>query len=68
VRRLQRAYVELWVNVLTKVDPTLSAEDARTRAHATFGLLNSTPHSAAARDAVAVGPTLIRMARAALAV
>jgi AcrR family transcriptional regulator len=68
VRRLQRAYVELWVNVLIEVDPTLSPEDARTRAHATFGLLNSTPHSAAARDAVAVGPTLIRMARAALAV
>jgi AcrR family transcriptional regulator len=68
VRRLQRAYVELWVNVIIRVKPTLTPEDARTRAHAVFGLLNSTPHSAAARDAVAVGPTLILMARAALAV
>ena len=68
VRRLQRAYVELWVDVLTDVDPSLSLEDARTRAHAVFGLLNSTPHIAAARDAVAVAPTLLLMARAALAV
>jgi AcrR family transcriptional regulator len=68
VRRLQRSYVELWVVVLTNVDPTLSPEDARTRAHAVFGLLNSTPHSAAARDALAVGPTLRLMAHAALSV
>ena len=46
VRRLQRDYVELWAGVLRRLDPELPAEVARTRAHATFGLLNSTPPSA----------------------
>jgi AcrR family transcriptional regulator len=46
VRRLQRGYVELWVAVLRELDPDLGVDAARTRAHATFGLLNSTPHSA----------------------
>jgi len=46
VRRLQRGYVEIWVSVLTGLDPELSLPEARIRAHATFGLLNSTPHSA----------------------
>jgi hypothetical protein len=48
VRRLQRRYVELWVDVLRQLDPMLSPDVARTRAHAVFGLLNSTPHSARA--------------------
>ena len=46
VRRLQRAYVELWVAQLRAVHPDLSARQARAMAHATFGLINSTPHSA----------------------
>lgn len=46
VRRLQRTYVELWTDVLCRVDPALSRDTARLRAHAVFGLLNSTPHSA----------------------
>ena len=46
VRRLQRTYVELWTDVLCRVDPALTRETARLRAHAVFGLLNSTPHSA----------------------
>lgn len=46
VRRLQRDYVELWVGVLRELDPELTPDAARTRAHAAFGLLNSTPHSA----------------------
>ncbi|MCE5292597.1 MAG: TetR/AcrR family transcriptional regulator [Nocardiaceae bacterium] len=46
VRRTQRQYVELWVGVLCALGPELSEADARTRAHAVFGLLNSTPHSA----------------------
>ena len=44
VRELQRTYVELWVDVLEK----LREEDRgalRVRAHAVFGLINSTPHS-----------------------
>lgn len=45
VRRLQRGYVELWARALREVDPALSDEVARLRAHAVFGLLNSTPHT-----------------------
>ena len=50
VRSLQRQYVELWVGVARDVFPGLG-EEARPAVHAVFGLLNSTPHSAA------VGPT-----------
>lgn len=65
VRRLQRAYVEIWVDVVREAYPgfddgaaaaaaapeTSRDGEARARAavHAVFGLLNSTPHSAAAR-------------------
>jgi AcrR family transcriptional regulator len=45
VRRAQRQYVEIWVDVLRKLDRALSEADARVMAHATFGLLNSTPHA-----------------------
>ncbi|MBX3194829.1 MAG: TetR family transcriptional regulator [Microbacteriaceae bacterium] len=60
VRTLQRTYVELWVGVLAR----LSGEPVaalRSRAHAAFGLMNSTPHSTAASPAL-----LSRMALAAL--
>jgi AcrR family transcriptional regulator len=45
VRRSQRQYVEIWVDVLRRLNPALGEADARLMAHATFGLLNSTPHS-----------------------
>jgi AcrR family transcriptional regulator len=45
VRKSQRQYVEIWVQVQRDLDPTLGEDDARLMAHATFGLLNSTPHS-----------------------
>lgn len=45
VRRQQRQYVEIWVQVLRRRDPGLNDTDARLTAHATFGLLNSTSHS-----------------------
>jgi AcrR family transcriptional regulator len=45
VRRAQRQYVEIWVGVLRRVHSDLDEADARLMAHATFGLLNSTPHS-----------------------
>jgi len=64
VRALQRRYVEVWVTTLqetVKVDePT-----ARAAAHAVFGLINSTPHSAHLdRDQMA--SLLTRMALASL--
>ena len=46
VRSLQRRYVELWVDQLRQVHHDLTPKRARAMAHATFGLLNSTPHSA----------------------
>ena len=45
VRKAQRQYVEIWVDVLRRLDGALDEADARLMAHATFGLLNSTPHS-----------------------
>ena len=45
VRQLQRQYVEIWVGVLRDVDPSLSDDEARIKAHAGFGALNSTPHT-----------------------
>jgi AcrR family transcriptional regulator len=46
VRELQRSYVEVWVDVLCQVHPELERPTARAAAHAVFGLINSTPHSA----------------------
>jgi AcrR family transcriptional regulator len=51
VRRAQRQYVEIWVDVLTKLNDSLREADARLMAHAAFGLLNSTPHSVKPGDA-----------------
>ncbi|MED7952711.1 TetR/AcrR family transcriptional regulator [Streptomyces sp. BE303] len=49
VRRLQRGYVELWVDVVRQAYPSLAAPAAepvaRAAVHAVFGLINSTPHS-----------------------
>ena len=66
VRRLQRAYVELWAEVLVRLEPDLPPAVARLRAHAVLGLLNSTPYSGAGRGEAR--RELVRMARAALAV
>jgi len=45
VRTLQLSYVEAWVDVLAKLHPDTEITELRMRAHATFGLINSTPHS-----------------------
>jgi AcrR family transcriptional regulator len=45
VRKAQRQYVEIWVDVLRQLNSELNEDDARLMAHAYFGLLNSTPHS-----------------------
>jgi len=46
VRAAQRAYVEIWVDLLADLHPDEPAAARRTRAHAAFGLMNSTPYSA----------------------
>jgi AcrR family transcriptional regulator len=66
VRRLQRLYVEVWAEALRQVRPGLSEAEARSRAHACFGLLNSTPHSAVGLDEPALREELSTMALAAL--
>jgi len=68
VRRLQREYVEIWVGCLREAVAGTAVEVARSAVHATFGLINSTPHSAGRRG---VGPAhlaglLERMALGAL--
>ncbi|MBU4465155.1 MAG: TetR/AcrR family transcriptional regulator [Actinobacteria bacterium] len=45
VRRLQHEYVDVWVAVLKELHPDRSGADLRVRAHACFGLMNSTPYS-----------------------
>ena len=71
VRALQRTYVELWVDVLGRLQPDVERSILRTKAHATFGLINSTPHSsgggsARGSDRANTRAVLERMAAAAL--
>jgi AcrR family transcriptional regulator len=66
IRRLQRLYVEEWVTVLSELSPHAAPAGLRTAVHATFGLLNSTPHSASELPAEATAELLHAMARAAL--
>jgi AcrR family transcriptional regulator len=51
VRRLQRSYIELWVEQLQAIRPALDRAEAQARVRAVFGLLNSTPRSARLPDA-----------------
>lgn len=63
VRRLQRRYVEIWVDVLQALHEE-SVDISRTKAHAVFGLLNSTPRIRG--SATATHNTLHALARTAL--
>lgn len=65
VRRLQRAYVEIWVGAIRDAVPGTDEQHARSAAHAVFGLINSTPHSARL-DHDEMAALLTRMATAAL--
>jgi AcrR family transcriptional regulator len=65
VRRLQRRYVEVWVAVLARLLPGTDAALCRARAHAVFGLINSTPHSAGRLGRPAMAALLADMAWAA---
>src|ERR671933_724791 len=65
VRRLQRRYVEVWVAVLARLHPAAGAATCRARAHAVFGLINSTPHSAGRLPRPAMAVLLTDMAWAA---
>lgn len=67
VRRLQRAYIELWMQTLAPLVDA-DAEELRLRVQACFGLINSTPHStrAATRAHSATATVLAAMAESAL--
>src|SRR3954467_5398269 len=65
VRRLQRRYVEIWVGVLALLHPAADAVTSRAWAHAVFGLINSTPHSAGRLGRPAMAALLADMAWAA---
>jgi AcrR family transcriptional regulator len=45
VRALQRQYVEVWVRAIRDAVPGLEEREARSAAHAVFGLINSTPYN-----------------------
>jgi AcrR family transcriptional regulator len=65
VRALQRRYVEVWVETIRRTVPDVDEPTARAAAHAVFGLINSTPHSAHL-DRGQMAALLGRMALAAL--
>jgi AcrR family transcriptional regulator len=67
VRSLQREYVDLWADRLREVHSGLRPDSARAMAHAAFGLINSTPHSALLPDA-RMRELLSQMAYAALGI
>lgn len=65
VRGLQLSYIDIWVDVVRRLRDDLDAAEARAAVQATFGLLNSTPHSARISEA-AMRTRLAAMARSAL--
>lgn len=65
VRRLQLAYIDIWVEAVRTLRPARDQRTARAAVQATFGLLNSTPHSARISEG-AMRTLLADMARAAL--
>jgi hypothetical protein len=54
--------------VLARINPSIPISELRIRARATFGLMNSTPHSARTSNKQAVRSLLESMALAALSV
>lgn len=65
VRTLQVAYIGVWVDIVRTLRPELDRRTAQAAVQATFGLLNSTPHSARISSA-AMSTLLAEMAWSAL--
>ena len=51
VRALQLSYIDIWVDTVQALRPELDHGTTRAAVQATFGLLNSTPHSARIKPA-----------------
>lgn len=45
IRRTQREYIDIWVRTMESVHPQETVDQRLVRAHALFGLMNSTGHS-----------------------
>ncbi len=45
IRRTQREYIDIWVRAMRDIHPSETTEQRLVRAHALFGLINSTGHS-----------------------
>ncbi len=65
-RRLQRRYLEQWMDALRDERPSVSSEEARIMVQAAVGLIHSVAHSATAGNRRQVRPILVRMALASL--
>jgi AcrR family transcriptional regulator len=65
VRSLQLAYIDIWVDTVRRIRDDLDPAEARSVVQATFGLLNSTPHSARISES-AMRHRLALMAQSAL--
>lgn len=66
LRRKQRVYADLWVDVVEPLRPDLGRPAITTAVHAVFGLLNSVTDHAARLPAAELADLLTAMARAAL--
>ena len=65
VRTLQLSYIDIWVDTVQALRPELDHATIRAAVQATFGLLNSTPHSARLKPPE-MRALLVEMARRAL--
>ncbi|MBC7632172.1 TetR/AcrR family transcriptional regulator [Aeromicrobium sp.] len=65
VRSLQLDYIDVWVDTICQIRDDLDPSEVRAAVQATFGLLNSTPHSARISES-AMRDRLTLMARSAL--
>jgi len=45
IRRTQREFIDIWVRAIQEIHPQETADQRLVRAHALFGLINSTGHS-----------------------
>jgi AcrR family transcriptional regulator len=66
VRRLQRRYLEVWVDQIMQVRPKENSESAHTLAHAIFGALNSTPRIRSNQRRHEVAEVMLGLAQRAL--
>jgi len=66
IRRIQRLYVEQWVEALGGVAPGVPDAVRRSATHAAIGLINSTPYLGEVVDRAAMSELLRQMALAAL--